>query len=303
VTRASVAVVVLNWNGRDDTLACLGSVSSSDWPELTLIVVDNASDQEIASAVTERFPTAILIQNAHNLGFAGGMNVGLRRALELGVDYILLLNNDTTVERSMIRHLVHASVAAGDAGIVSPLVLSQTSRDMVMSAGWSFDARRGHPGRPVMSGQTADGRMRGVREVIASSGEAMLVSAATAREVGSLDETLYLRLEDIDWSLRMRARGRRNYVALDGRLWHAVSASSGGDHSPVSAYYHTRNMLVVCARHAPLSRTGTAIREAEVVVANVVHARRGNRPLENVRAAFAGWRDYRRGALGARSDG
>jgi hypothetical protein len=300
---ALVAVVVLDYNGLDDTLACLDSLAHSDWPRLATIVVDNASTEPVEHTVAARFPDAIVIRNPRNLGFPGGMNVGLRRALELQAQHVLLLNNDTIVDPSMVRRLVEAAESRSDAGILSPLVLAQDSRDSstITSAGSQFDPRRGHPGRPLLAGEPSAGRLNGVREVEASSGEAMLVSAETVREVGALEEALYLRLEDIDWSLRMRAAGRRNYVVLDARVWHGVSRSSGGEHSPLTAYYHTRNILFVCARHAPLRRSGALAREAEVLIANLVHARRGGHPLANARAVIAGWRDYRRGRMGARA--
>jgi GT2 family glycosyltransferase len=295
-----VAAVVLNYNGRDITLPCLESLAASDWPRLTIIVVDNASDRDIGPIVRERFPRALMIRNSANLGFGAGMNVGVSRALDLGADYVLLLNNDTIVDRSMVRGLVETAAGRSDVGIVSPLVLGLDTPEVALTAGWQFDPRRGHPGRPLLAGARPGNEIRGVREVIASSGEAMLVSACALREVGSLDEALYLRLEDVDLSLRMRASGRRNYVTLDARLWHTVSASSGGDHSPLSAYYHTRNILAVCARHAPLAGPRALLREAEVLIANLAHARRGRRPIENARAVLAGWRDYRRGRFGAR---
>ena len=297
----SAAVVVLDWNGLPDTLDCLTSLAASDWPRLTTIVVDNGSDHPVGPAVSERFPDTIVIRNEHNRGFAGGMNVGLEHALQLGADYVLLLNNDTVVDQAMVRLLVGAAAERRGAGIVSPLVLARDDPEqLITSAGARFDPRRGHPGRPLLAGERADGRLHGVREVDASSGEAMLVSAQTVREIGPLDEDLYVRLEDIDWSLRMRAAGRRNYVALDARLWHAVSRSSGGEHSPLTAYYHTRNILVICNRHAPMSSPRALLREAEVLVANLAHARRGKQPIANARAVLAGWRDFRRGKLGPR---
>jgi GT2 family glycosyltransferase len=297
---AEVAVVVLNWNRLADTLTCLESLAASDWTAIAAIVVDNASDEDPGPTIASRFAEAIVIRNDRNLGFAGGMNVGVRRALERGSDYVLLLNNDTVVDRSMVRALVTTAGAHPDAGIISPLVLDRDAPDVVLSAGWSFDPRRGHPGRPLLAGERADERLRGSREIDASSGEAMLVAATTIRDLGLLDEDLYLRLEDVDWSLRMRAAGRRNYVTLDARLWHSGSASSGGAHSPLTAYYHTRNILTVCARHAPMRGLRSAARQAEIMIANLVHARRGEHPVANARAVLAGWRDHRRGRRGPR---
>lgn len=295
-----MAVVVLHYNGEVDTIACLRSLAVSDWPANLTIVVDNGSEHAIEPVLAERFADVTVIRNSTNLGFAGGMNVGLMAALEVGAEYVLLLNNDTEVEASMLTRLVQAAQSRPDAGILSPVVLARDSRELIMSAGARFDPRRGHPGRPLLAGERISPMLSGVREVDASSGEAMFVSARAVDEVGQLDEALYVRLEDVDWSLRMRACARRNYVVLDALLWHGVSRSSGGEHSPFTAYYHTRNILFVCRRYAPMPGPRGLLREGEVLLANLLHARRGSRPLDNARAVIAAWRDYRHGRLGAR---
>src|SRR3712207_3089549 len=101
-----VAVVVLSWNGRDDTLACVESLLAQSWPRVETIVVDNGSTDGSADAVAERFPDVPLIRSDTNLGFAEGNNVGLRAALERGADYALLLNNDTIADERLVESLV-----------------------------------------------------------------------------------------------------------------------------------------------------------------------------------------------------
>lgn len=295
-----VAAVVLNWNGREETLACLESLAASDWPWLTMIVVDNASEQEIEGHVAERFSDVVMVRNERNLGFGGGMNAGVRRALDLDADYVLLLNNDTVVDVSMVRLLVEAARKRPDAGILSPLDMFRSAPRVISSAGLRCNPRRGYQGRPLGMGELDVGQFRGVGEVDASSGTAMLVPAAVVREVGLLDEALYLYIEDVDWSLRMRGAGRRIYVAFEAKLWHTGSASSGGEDSPRVTYYHTRNSFVVCARHAPLRGPRGFVRHGELLLANVLHAVRCRHPLSNLGAALAGWRDYLRGRLGPR---
>jgi len=108
-TTQRAIVVVLDYNGLADTLGCVESVIASDWPEVAVIVVDNASVDPVGPAVSERFPDAVVLRNPENLGFAGGMNVGLGCALELGADYVLLLNNDTVVDPAMIRRLIEGA--------------------------------------------------------------------------------------------------------------------------------------------------------------------------------------------------
>jgi GT2 family glycosyltransferase len=293
-----VAVVVLSWNGRDETLACLESVGRSDWPKMTTIVVDNGSDQRIEPAVAERFPDTIVVRNETNLGFAGGMNTGTRKALELEADYVLLLNNDTDVDKAMIRKLVEAAQQHPDAGIISPLDFFRDSPDTISMIGLRFDPRRGYQGAPLGRGERDTGQFHGVREVDASAGTAMLVPLPVVREVGLLDEDLFFYIEDIDWALRMRRAGKRIYAALEARLWHAQAASSGGEGSPRVTYYTTRNTFVVTARYAPMRRPRAAIRQLEILSANLVHALRSPDRRDQMRAVWAGWRDYRRGRLG-----
>jgi GT2 family glycosyltransferase len=298
-----VVVVVLNWNGRDDTLACLESLSRSDWPNTTTIVVDNGSDEEIAPAVAERFPDVLVVRNESNLGFAGGMNTGTRKALETDADYVLLLNNDTEVDRTMIRKLVEAAEQHPDAGIVSPLDFFRDSPQTISMIGLRFDPRRGYNGPPMGRGERDHGQLRGVREVDASAGTAMLVPLPAVREVGLLDEDLFLYIEDIDWALRMRRAGKRIYTAMEARLWHAQAASSGGEATPQVTYYTTRNTFVVTARHAPMRGPRAAIRHLEILSANLVHALRSPHRLGHLRAVIAAWRDYLRGRLGPGSWG
>jgi GT2 family glycosyltransferase len=296
---AHVAVVVLSWNGRDETLACLGSLAGSDWPNTTTIVVDNGSDEELEPVVAERFPEAIVIRNETNLGFAGGMNTGTRKALELDADYVLLLNNDTDIGETMIRKLVEAAEQHPDAGIISPLDFYRDKPDTVSMIGIRFDPRRGYNGPPMSRGERDRGQFRGVREVDASAGTAMLVPLPVVREVGLLDEDLFFYVEDVDWALRMRAAGKRIYAALEARLWHSQAASSGGEATPRVTYYMTRNIFVVTARHAPMRGPRAAIRHLEILGANFAHALKCPGRLAHVRAVFRAWRDYGRGRLGA----
>ena len=83
-----VAVVLLSWNGREDTLACLASLAALPEPRPHAIVVDNGSRDGVAEAVAAAFPDVELLRSEHNLGFAGGCNLGLRRGLELGARYL-----------------------------------------------------------------------------------------------------------------------------------------------------------------------------------------------------------------------
>lgn len=293
-----VVAIVLNWNRRAETLACIESVLASDWPALTALVVDNGSDEEIVTPLAEKLREVIVVRNETNRGFAGGMNTGIQRALELGADYVLLLNNDTTVDPAMVGLLVEAAANHPRAGIVSPLNFSRSAPDVVATAGLRANPRRAYQGKPLRFGERDTGQLRGVHEVEAVVGTAMLVPVPILEKVGLLDESLYLYIEDVDWALRMRRMGYRVYVAYEAHLWHGMSASSGGRHAPLVSYYHARNTFVVCARHAPMRPMRHKLREAEILLANLLHASRCRGRLRHTRAVVAGWRDYRRQRLG-----
>ena len=295
-----VVSVVLNWNGRDDTLACLRSLERVDWPCHDAIVVDNGSVDGSLGAIEAEHPGARTIATGANLGFAEGNNVGLRAALAAGADYVLLLNNDTVVAPDMVRCLVAEAEARPDAAALCPLIYYLDPPDRIWYAGARFDARRGHNGRHTGYGERDTGQYDRVREIGRATGAAMLVRRAAIEQVGLLDGDLFLQVEDVEWSLRMRRAGWRIFFAPAGKVWHRVSVTTGGEHAPATAYYEMRNTLAVCDRYAPARGIRAARRRVAILGVHVLHARRARRPAENFRAVIEGWRDYRDGRLGPR---
>jgi GT2 family glycosyltransferase len=128
----------------------------------------------------------------------------------------------------------------------------------------------------------------------------MLVPRQVLEKVGAFDPELFAYSEDTDWSLRARQAGFRHYVVPGSRVWHKVSAASGGESSPTALYYDVRNALVVAERHAPLGAIGTWRRRLTVVGAHLVQAARAPRRRECLVAVWHGWRDFHAGRLGQR---
>jgi GT2 family glycosyltransferase len=278
-----VAAVVLSWNGREDTLACLRSLEGED---AEVIVVDNASEDGSADAAAEA--GAEVIRNERNLGYAGGMNVGIRAALERGADAVLLLNNDVEVEPGA----VGALAAVEGAGAVCPVVVFADDPGRVWYAGAHFDPRRGYNGRHRTE-PTAT-------ETERICGAAVLIPRETIERLGAFDEQLFAYVEDADWSLRVRDAGLPLLVTPTARVRHRVSASTGGEGSPDAIYYSVRNLLTVCERHAPLGTLGTWRRRLTALAAFSAQALLGRRRRAGLRAVRDGWRDFRRGRYGPR---
>ncbi len=295
-----VAAVILSYNGREDTLACVESLGRSEWDRTTTIVVDNGSSDGSADAVRNAHPDAVVVETGTNLGFAEGNNVGIRRALELGADHVLLLNNDTLLAPDAIGLLVEEARHHPRAAALCPLILFADPPDAIWYAGAVHDPRRWHNGRQAGYGEPDTGQFAVPAPTERLSGAAVLLPRAALEDVGLLDADLFLHVEDTEWSLRMRRRGWEIWLVPAARVVHKVSVASGGEHSPTIAYYAARNTMEVGDLYADGGWTRRAVRHAGTLAVHVVHARRASRPLLCARAAVAGWRDHRRGLLGPR---
>jgi GT2 family glycosyltransferase len=295
-----VAVVVLSWNGRDDTLGCLESFERVRWENLTVIVVDNGSTDGTYEAVREAHPEVTLMRSEENVGFAEGNNLGMRAALDAGADHVLILNNDTIVDPDLIAALVSEARRRPDAGALCPLIRYVDPPDLIWYAGARFDPRAVHNGRHTGYGERDTGQYHSVRETGRATGAAMLVPREVLERVGFFDGRLFIQVEDVDISLRMRAAGYRILFVPAGVVWHRVAVTSGGERSPTTAYYEIRNTLEVSSRHAPLPPFGRVRRELGVLGVHLLHARLAPRPIANARAILEGWRDYHAGKLGPR---
>jgi GT2 family glycosyltransferase len=222
-----VAVIVVNWNGREITLECLRSLSAQTYPHADLIVVDNASSDGSADAIRSAYPDVILLSMAANLRFAGGNNAGMREALNRGADLVLLLNNDTVVHPDFLKHLVARLEMDPRCGMVAPKIFYFAQPDKLWFAGGVISMWTGtmkHIGiREVDCGQHD-----AVREIDYASGCCILVRSDVIRKIGLLDESYHIYTEDADWSMRVRRAGYTVLYEPAARVWHKISVSSGG---------------------------------------------------------------------------
>lgn len=240
----NVVAVVVNWNGRDDTLACLDSLCRSQ-PNPHIILVDNGSGDGSVTAVQTHFPQVEIIALPENRHFAAGANAGLRCGLQQGADAIWLLNNDVTVRPDALAALLAVLQAHPDVGIVG--------------------ARLEHPQDPpgVIVGANCDFRTGGISEPPPPAdpeqtqlvvdyvwGCALLVRATTLRQVGLFDEGLIAYFEDADLCLRARRQGWRTATALRAIVYHAGSKSADRVFGQ-QMWLRARNWWRVFWRHAP----------------------------------------------------
>jgi len=238
----TVAVVVLNWNGRRDTLACLASLSQLNCP-VVRIVVDNGSTDGSVSSIRKEFPSVIVIEIPQNLGYTGGNNVGLERALAEGVDYVLLLNNDTKVAPDLVRLLVDAAEKDPSVGIAGPTIYYYDDPETIWSAGGAIDWDRGSTSMVGLNERDEGQFSIASREVNFVTGCAMLVKRSVLEKVGLLDDRFFAYYEDAEWCVRARRAGFKIVHVPTAKVWHKISPEAQTD-SPTVLYYMARNRLL-----------------------------------------------------------
>jgi GT2 family glycosyltransferase len=240
-----VAVIVLNWNGLEDTLECLESLQRSDYPAMSVIVVDNGSSDGSAPAIRARFPSVRLIETGRNLGFVGGNNVGLEAALECGADLLFVLNNDTVLDPDCVSQLVRALDEDATIGIVGPL-MRRTIRPDLVDMGGDFDFWLGGVHlRRYVEGQTPEG----VLPIDYVWGCGLMARAQLLRTVGLFDPKYGAYFEDADLCMRAKAQGCRTAVTTRARMVHKVGRS-GEKRFAWQTYMRLRNHLLFFLSYA-----------------------------------------------------
>lgn len=248
-TKPQVAIIILTWNQRDVTLECLASIEELDYPaeRLHIIVVDNGSADGTSRAIRQRYPSVTVISNGENLGFAEGNNVGIRHALQKAPDYVMLLNNDTVLDPSMLNELLAVIESAPTIGIVGPKMLYFDRPDVIWCAGNRIDWRTGETTR-LYAEQHDPGSDEEPREVDFITACAICLRREVIEAIGLLDPRFFIYYEETDWCRRAHAAGWRILYVPRARLWHKVSAAMGVA-SPATEYYMTRNMLLFLTKH------------------------------------------------------
>ena len=233
-----VSVISVNYNQAEVTCDMLESLLAVDWPDLEVIVVDNASPKA-PSLITERFPQIRFIQSDKNLGFAGGNNIAIAKATG---DYILLLNNDTIVPKDFIKPLIETYRQHPDAGIVSPKIVFYYSEGLVQYAGTGkinpMTCRGETHGYMQQDGPDFDHE----RKTDLAHGACMMISRAVIDKIGVLDEGYFMFYEEYDYCERAKRAGFEIYYNGHSHILHKQSISVGKN-SPLKSYYMTRNRI------------------------------------------------------------
>ncbi len=240
--RPKVSIVILNWNGKKDSIECLESLKSISCENLEIIVVDNGSSDGSQEYIEKNYPHIILIKNKTNLGFTGGNNVGIKKAIEHGAEYIFLLNNDTTVDAHFITACLKSFATTPSVGLVGPKVVYYSNPANVWCAGCYYNQLMG---RSVMYGTFSKKKDFEKAETVDwISFCAVMIKREVFEKIGYLDDDFFSSYEDLDFCLRAKNAGFLCQYTPQTIVKHKIAQDWGGLDSPLYTYYQTRNALL-----------------------------------------------------------
>ncbi|KKQ27050.1 MAG: putative glycosyltransferase [Candidatus Levybacteria bacterium GW2011_GWA2_37_36] len=276
-----VVISLLNFNGKKNTLECLESLKNikKDNFKLTIVVVDNASTDGSAESIrhyvsSSKYDGVKIIENKRNLGFSGGHNMTIKYALENSADYILILNNDTYVDKNFLTGLLSVAERNSNVGILIPKIYfapefeyhkNRYSENEIGKVLWYAGGKMDwanvigyNRGVDVVD----KGQFDKIEETEIATGCCMLLTKEAIDRVGMFDERYYLYYEDADLSMRAKKKGFKIVYVFGSIIWHKNAGSAGGSGSVLQDYYITRNRLLFGFRYAPIRSKLALFRES-----------------------------------------
>lgn len=286
-----VAIVLVCYNGFNDTEECLRSLRLINYTNYEVIVVDNGSKTECVDKTEEILQQRETLIRATNNGFSAGNNLGIIEAEKRNCKYVLLLNNDTVVEPDFLKHLVSKATAEDNHAAIAPKIRYFFDKTKIWYAGGSFNTLTGRTTHIGMN-QTDSGQFDLSRDVEFISGCCILLPIEVINTVGLMDEDYFLYCEDLDYCRKIRNAGYQLIYEPNATIYHKVSASTGKQSNLVT-YYMVRNKMYVIRRH---------IKFPKRIIANVYNAlevaKRIMTKEYSLPAVLCALRDYRNGIVG-----
>ncbi|SHK24688.1 hypothetical protein SAMN02745248_02139 [Hathewaya proteolytica DSM 3090] len=294
-----VGIILLNYNGSKDTLECIGSLREIEYSNYHVIVVDNKSTDDsqgiINKYIDENYHEGqgqgcTFLQAGSNRGFAAGNNVGIRYAMDIGCEYVLLLNNDTLVEKDFLDYLVNVAVQdhgigemcqsvecnsttergntafkgkGNKVGIVTGKICYEGKRDTLWFAGGEFVENRFY-GAHRGEGEVDRGQYDNECFITFATGCLMLISKEALESVGVLSEEYFMYYEDVDYCLKIMENGFSIKYCPKALIYHRVSSSTGGEASPFAIEWNTRNRLRLINKYGKKYFKGSKIKELKL---------------------------------------
>ena len=246
---ASVWAIVLTHGGAEAiTAECIDSLLTQDYPGLAVLLVDNAAFDGSGGRLRDRYPQIRYLNTGGNYGYTGGNNRGIAYSLEQGADFLLVLNNDTVLERDCMSLLVQSARGAERVGAVAPKILCWDDPSRIWFAGGDYSFPRAIGQHRRMLEVDDPNEAPRLDEITFVSGCCFLMPAGVAREVGGFREDFFIYCEDVELSLRLTRAGYRMYYQPAARMLHREN-SGGALSTPFATVQRDRNRRRLVRQH------------------------------------------------------
>ena len=241
-----VSVITINFNGLKDTFELIDTLPLED-ESIEVIVVDNASKEDEATLIEQRYPQVKVVRSKENLGFAGGNNLGIQAARG---KYLFFINNDTLFrpQTSDLRLLVSRLESDKNIGMVCPKIRFTWGNHPIQYAGYTPLSRITLRNQSIGCGEADHGQYDTAHSTPYAHGAAMMAKREVIEQVGMMPECYFLYYEELDWSMMIRRAGYDIWYDPAVIIYHKESQSTGQD-SPLKSYYMTRNRLLFAKRN------------------------------------------------------
>lgn len=243
-----IAIIIVNWKQYELTINCLLSLKKLEYKNWKVILVDNESNFEKINKIKSDFNKVEVIESKENLGFASANNLGIKYAIKNKFEYVMLLNNDTEVNKKFLAPLLNSFQNDNSLGAVQPLIMNYNNRVKVWNAGGYLNNFFGFP----YTNKKLNNKNRQIDWI---TGCCIVLKTKVIKKVGLIDEDFFAYYEDVDWSLRIKKLGYKLGVVESSVIFHHGTKSSNdsnfeGDLSPFVHYLNIRNHIYLVKKHS-----------------------------------------------------
>jgi hypothetical protein len=240
-----ISIVTVNYNHSDTTIHLIESLSKITYPNIEIIVVDNASPNDDPALIKKKFPRIKLIESVINYGFAGGNNLGIMAARG---EFVLLLNNDIVVPVDFLEPLVNKFQKNPEFGALSPKIHYYYTPNIIQYAGFTEINKWTIRNKTIGQDEVDTGQYNYDSETAYTHGAAMMIPMEVIKKVGLMSYEFFLYYEEADWCIRIRNAGYKIGYVSNSVVHHKGSVTTGNN-SALKTYYLTRNRLVFMRRN------------------------------------------------------
>ena len=247
----SIYAVSLNWNGFSLTVPCIDSLKKSTIPFTKIIILDQASTDgsgEKLQQLYENDNQVHIVHNEKNYGFAAGINIGIKKALDMGAEMVFIVNNDTIVDKDCIQHLYEVLLSDPLAGATGPAIMYYSNPEKIWQAGGFFNKLKMGTSVPA-KGKMLSEISKSVSGVSFLTGCALLFPAKTFDKVGLFDQSYFLYSDDVDYCLRIKNAGMNMYFVPTAKVWHKIEDIAIDRTTPLVLYHLARSSVIMLRKN------------------------------------------------------